>query len=112
MAARGGPQAALAQRFAVSRAFVEKLWQRWRRTGSCAAVPHAGGRRRRLRAAAARSRRTVARTPEVPLATRCERVARRQGLHVRPQTMGVEIQRLGLPREKRRSTPLSAIRRG
>jgi transposase len=112
VAARDGSQAALAQRFAVSRALVEQLWQRWRRTGSCAAVPHAGGRRRRLRAAAARSRRPVARTPDVPLATRCERVARRQGLHVRPQPRGVEIQRVRLPRKKRRSTPLSAIRRG
>ena len=29
--------------------FVEKLWRRWRETGSCAALPHAGGRQRALR---------------------------------------------------------------
>src|SRR5262245_17961823 len=90
VAAREGSQAAIAQRFAVSRSFVEKLWQRWRHTGSCAALPHAGGRRRSLRAAEALIRRTVARTPDVPLATLCERVARRKGIHASPKTMCLE----------------------
>src|SRR2546429_6623145 len=53
VAAREGSQAAIAQRFEVSRSFVEKLWQRWRDTGRCAALPHAGGRQRSLRAAEA-----------------------------------------------------------
>ena len=30
-------QAAIARRFALSRSFGERLWQRWRQTGSCAA---------------------------------------------------------------------------
>jgi transposase len=44
-------QGMIAQRFAVSRSFVERLWQRWRRTRSAAALPHAGGRSRSLRPA-------------------------------------------------------------
>ncbi len=38
---RDGSQAEIAERFGVSIAFVERLWQRWRTTGSCAALPHA-----------------------------------------------------------------------
>ena len=36
--------AEIAERFAVSQPFVEKLWQGWRTTGSCAPQPHGGGR--------------------------------------------------------------------
>jgi transposase len=35
---------AIAIRLCVSGVFVEKLWQRWRRTGSSRAKSHAGGR--------------------------------------------------------------------
>jgi transposase len=44
-----GSQAEIAERYAVSPCFVQKLWQRWRMTGSCAPQPHGGGRRRSLR---------------------------------------------------------------
>jgi len=104
---RGDSQAAIAQRFAVSHSFVERLWQRWRQTGSCAALPHAGGRQRSLRTAEALIRRTVTRDPDVTLARLCERVARAKGIAVSTKTMCLEIQRLRLPRKKSRSGPVS-----
>jgi transposase len=108
--ARDESQATIAQRYAVSRSFVERLWQRWRQTGSCAAFPHAGGRQRSLRAAEALIRSTVGRAPDVTLARLCERVARAKGIAVSPQTMCLEIQQLRLPRKKSRSGPVSGRR--
>jgi transposase len=64
--AREESQAGIAQRFAVSRSFVERLWQRWRQTGSCAAHPHRGGRQRSLRAAERLIRRRSPGTPMSP----------------------------------------------
>lgn len=106
--ARQESQAAIAQRVAVSRAFVERLWQRWCQTGSCAALPHGGGRPRQLRAAESLIRQTVARDPDVTLASLCARVARRKGIAVSTKTMCLEVRRLRLPRKKRHSTPVSA----
>ena len=105
-------QEAIAQRFAVSRSFVERLWQRWRQTGSCAALPHGGGRARSLHPAARVIRQTVAEDPDVTLATLCARVARRTGIRVSTKTRCVEIQRLRLPRKKSRSRPASGRPRG
>ena len=105
-------QAAIAQRFEVSRSCVERLWQRWRQTGSCAARPHGGGRQRSLRGAEPRIRQTVARDPEVTRTALWERVARRNGIRVSPKTMCLEIRRLRLPRKKSRSTPVSGRRHG
>ena len=110
--AREDSQGAIAQRFAVSRSFVERLWQRWRQTGSCRALPHAGGRQRSLRTAERLIRRSVARDPDVTLAHLCEQVARHKGIQVSTKTMCVEIQRLRLPRKKRHSTLRNATPRG
>lgn len=109
---RDGSQAEIAERFAVSHSFVEKLWQRWRQTGSYAAWPHAGGRQRSLRAAEQIIRRAVTREPDVTLASLCEQVARRQGIQVSTKTMCVEVQRLHLPRKKSRSMQASATPSG
>jgi transposase len=64
-------QEAIAQRFAVSRSFVERLWQRWCQTGSCAALPHGGERSHSLRLAEGLLRQLVVRDPDVTLATLC-----------------------------------------
>lgn len=109
--AREDSQGAIAQRFAVSRSFVERLWQRWRQTGSCAALPHAGGRQRSLRAAEVLIRQSVERDSDVTLAHLCEQVARRKGIRVSTKTRCLEIQRLRLPRKKRRSPPRNATPR-
>lgn len=108
---REGSQRQIAERFAVSRSFVEKLWQRWRQTGSWAALPHAGGRQRSLRVAEQCIRQAVAREPDVTLASLCARVARRKGIQVSTKTMCVEVQRLRLPRKKSRSTRVNGTPR-
>jgi transposase len=81
--AEEGSQEAIAQRFAVSRSFVERFWQRWRQTGSCAALPHGGGRVRSVRPAEALIQQLVAQAPDVTLATLCARVERRLRIQVR-----------------------------
>lgn len=105
-------QEAIAQRFAVSRSFVERLWQRWRPTGSCAALPHGGGRSRSLRPAEGLIRQLVAQDSDVTLATLCARVERRTGIRASTKTRCLEIQRLRLPRKKSRSPRASGRRRG
>jgi transposase len=55
--------AEIAERFAVSQSFVEKLWQRWRTTGSCAPQSDGGGRQRSLRGAEGLIRAELAQRP-------------------------------------------------
>lgn len=108
----GETQEEVAERFSVSLSFVEKLWRRWRTSGSCAALPHAGGRERSLREHEAAIRKEVATQPDVTLAELCERLAGAGVPAVSLATMCAELQRLDLPRKKSRSTTLSATRRG
>jgi len=98
----------IADRFAVSSSFVAKLWRRWRETGSCAALAHAGGRLRSLHASEAALRQEVARQPDVTLAELRDRVAAKGAPVVCLATMCAELQRLALPRKKSRSTTASA----
>lgn len=105
-------QEEVADRFSVSLSFVEKLWRRWRSTGSCAALPHAGGRRRTLAAHEAAIRKEVARQPDVTLAELCERLAAAGAPSVCVATMCTELQRLDLPRKKSRCTTQSATASG
>ncbi|MCA1616927.1 MAG: helix-turn-helix domain-containing protein [Acidobacteria bacterium] len=104
-------QEEIAARFAVSPSFVVKLWRRWRSTGSCSALPHAGGRRRDLQAAEATIRRQLERQPDLTLAELCEKVGAGGGASVSTKTMCLELRRLNLPRKKSRSTTASATRR-
>ncbi len=105
-------QAEIASRFDVSPSFVVKLWRRWRETGSCTALVHAGGRARSLQASEALIRREVARQPDVTLAELCGRVARSAGASVSTKTMCLELRRLSLPRKKSRSTTQSVTLSG
>src|SRR5215813_3980144 len=88
-ALQGGeaPQHAMAERFCVSLSFVEKLWRRFRRSGSGAAQPHAGGKRRALKDHTDFLRRAVETQPEATLEELRERIAAVQGLHVSAATM-------------------------
>jgi transposase len=104
-------QEEVADRFSVSLSFVEKLWRRWRTTGSWAALPHAGGRQRSLQEHEAAIRKQVAKQPDVTLAELCERLASAGAPSVSLATMCVELQRLDLPRKKSRSTQASATPR-
>jgi transposase len=105
-----GTHEEVADRFSVSLSFVEKLWRRFRTTGSCAALPHAGGRARSLQAHEATIRREVATQPDVTLSELCERVAAAGAPAVCQATMCAELRRLDLPRKKSRSTTASATR--
>jgi transposase len=49
--------------------------------------------------------------PDITLDDLCTRIAATQGLQVSVSTMCRALQRLGLPRKKRRSTPVNATRR-
>ena len=68
-------QEEIAYRFSVSLSFVEKLWQRFRTSGSFAALPHSGGRERLLKTAESVIRSVVARQPDITLLELSEQVA-------------------------------------
>ena len=62
-------QRAIVERFCVSGSFVEKLWQRWRCSGSSAAKSHVGGgRQSALQDHLALLQTEVAKQPEATLA--------------------------------------------
>ena len=90
--------------FGVSLAFVETLWRQHRTTGALAPKPHAGGQKPRLGAAAqAVVPRLMGANPDATLEERCAGVAAATGGRVSVPTMGRVLQRLGLPRNTRRS---------
>jgi transposase len=108
---RLGSQRALADLFGVSLSFVEKLRRRHRTTGDIAPKPHAGGQRPRLNATAdTLVRRLVHDNADLTLEELCGHVAAEAGVRVSVATMCRVLQRLGLPRNKSRSTPASVIR--
>jgi len=106
------PQSEIAATFAVSLSFVEKLWSKWRKTGNCDALPHAGGRERSLKNDESKIRAAVAAQPDLTLAELCEQVATDNGPSVVPMTMCRELKRLNLPRKKSRHMPPNVTRRG
>ena len=80
-------QPAIATRFCVSLSFVEKLWRRFRRSGSSAFHPHAGGRRRALKNHTALLRSEVEKQPDATLAELRERLAAGRGPQVSSATI-------------------------
>ncbi len=98
-------QPEIAGQFSVSLPFVEKLWHRFRTTGSYRAKPHAGGVKRFLKDAEELIREIVGIQPDIILADLCERVSKETGKPpVTTATMCVELQRLKLPLKKSRFT--------
>ena len=103
------PQVEIAEQFGVSISFLEKLWHRFRTTGSYGAKAHAGGVERFLKNDEELIRELVVQEPDATLSGLCEKVAARTGkAKVTTATMCVELQRLGLPLKKSRFTPPSA----
>jgi transposase len=95
-------QPEIAERFSVSLSTVEKLWHRFRLTGSYEPLPHAGGRERLLQTAEEVIRAEVAAQPDITLAELTERVAMHKNQPpVSLMTMSEELRRLDLPRKKR-----------
>ena len=94
-------QPEIAIRFSVSLSFVEKLWHRFRTSGSYEPQPHAGGRERLLKDDEPLIRSEVAARPDLTLAELCETVALKTGkAEVSVMTMSAELRRLRLPRKK------------
>jgi transposase len=112
LAAGEASQRAVAERFGVSKRFVERLSSRLHETGSCAALPHAGGRARTLAPLETWLRAEVARQADVSLEELCDRVQHAHGLQVNASRMCRELQLLDLPRKKSRSTTASGKRPG
>ncbi len=101
-------QAEIARRFAVSLPFVEKLWHRFRTTGSYQAKVYVRGPKRLLKGAEGLIRELVRNQSDLTLVELCERVSAETGKRaVTTATMCVELQRLKLPLKKSRFTQRS-----
>lgn len=99
-------QAAIAERFSVGKSFVEKLWHRFRTTGSYSAkTEYVRGPKRALQDDEAVLRELVGQQPDATLEELCEAVAAATNKPpVSTATMCVELQRLKLPLKKSRFT--------
>ena len=94
-------QSEIAESFSVSLSFIEKLWRRFRATGSFEAKAHAGGRERMLRDYEELIRAEVKVQSDITLAELAEKVAKVSGKpKVSLMTMCDELRRLKLPRKK------------
>lgn len=103
------PQAA--RRYKVSEPSIERWLARYRKTGSCAPLAHAGGPSRKLATAEADIRAAVKAQPDATLQELCERVEKATAIKSDPGMMYRELVRLKLPRKKSRSMPASETRR-
>ena len=97
------PQAA--KRYKVSEASLERWLAKYRKTGNCAPLPHAGGPTRKLATAEATIRAAVKAQPDATLQELCEMVEKKTGIQSDPGMMYRELVRLKLPRKKSRSMP-------
>ena len=103
----GDPTAEVAERFAVSPAFVRRLMQRYRQTGSLAPSATPRGPKPLLAARADELRRLVAAHPDLTPAEFRDRL----GLTVSEVTVWRMLRRLGLTFKKSRSAPPSRAAR-
>lgn len=100
-----------ARRYRVSEPSIERWLAQYRKTGSCAPLPHAGGPARKLATAEAAIRAAVKAQPDVTLQELCEAVEKETKIKSAPSMMQRELVRLKLPRKKSRSMPASGTRR-
>jgi transposase len=92
----------IAEHFSVSLSFVEKLWHRFRQTGSYEPLPHAGGRERALKDDENLIRHEIANEPDITLNQLTEKLAQETGKPaVSATTLSQELRRLKLPRKKK-----------
>jgi len=101
-----------ARRYKVSEPSIERWVAQHRKTGTCAALPHAGGIARKLATAEAAIRAAVKAQPDATLQELCERVEQETKIKSDPSMMYRELVRLKLPRKKSRSMPANETRRG
>jgi len=103
----GQGAAEVAQRYAVSESFIEKLKRRYRESGSLAPKPHAGGRQPLLAAYEAAIRAQFQEQPDTTLAELREIL----GVKVQLSTLWYYLQRLGLTFKKNRPSRRTGARR-
>jgi len=102
----------VAERFGVSRSFVQKLLRRRRACGSIAAKPRGRGPSPELRERDRRRLRGLVRDqPDATLAELCASLREAGGPRVSVPTMCRATRALRLPLKKRRCTPASGTRR-
>lgn len=107
-----GSQRTIAELFGVSRSFVEKLLARRRSTGEIAPLPHGGGRQPHCKTRDIRLvQQHITEQPDATLSEVCQTVHQEHGTSISHSAMSRLLKRLGLPRKKSRSTPVSATRR-
>lgn len=103
----------VAERFGVSRSFVQKLLRRRKQTGSLASRPRAGGVKPAMDGQdLSRLRKLVKDRPDATLAELCRSLADAGGASVSVPTMCRVLATLRLRLKKRRSTPRSGTRHG
>lgn len=95
-------QQEIADEFEVSRSFLEKLLQRWRTTQSWGRLPPGGGQPRTLQPHEPQIQALIAAQPDATLAELREKIQVSTQLAVSNATMCRALQRLQLPRKKRR----------
>ncbi len=106
----GATQAAVAERFGVGRATVQRYVAQRRHRGSLAPRPLPGRAPRIGPAQVAALRAQLDAAPDATLAEHCDRWAAAQGVRVSVATMHRVIVRLRWTRKKRRSSPPSRTR--
>jgi transposase len=106
-------QPEIAEDFGVSLSFITKLLRRRKLTGSIAAKARSGGHASAIDPKAEAKLRSIVREdPDATLSELGDALARRHGVRRSVPVICRALQRLELPRKKRRSTPPNAIRPG
>lgn len=100
-------QQEVADEFGTSRSFMEKLLQRWRATGSAAALARGGGSPRLLAAHEPKLCELVAAQPDATLAELREQIESATTVSVSTATLCRALQRLDLGRKKSLSSRTS-----
>ena len=101
----------IAATFGVSASTVDKWAKRWREHKQIAALPWAGGVKRKLAGCEAVIRAKVKEQPDITLAELREHLRTEAKVVASASLLSRELARLNLPRKKRRSTTASGIRR-
>lgn len=101
----------VAKRFCVSTAWIRKLFQRRRQTGSYAARPRSGGFESCLGEPQLQEiKGLVQQQPDAKLTELCDRLEDKQQVRISPSSMSAALKKLKLPRKKSRCMPASATR--
>jgi transposase len=93
----------IAEQFSVSESFVCAMIAQYRRTGSVAPRPHGGGRHKLSLKGDAKLRALVEADPDATLDELRARLRRSRGISLTRSGICRALQRLGLPRKKKRS---------